>query len=335
MPAIRSVRSSLLRVVAVAVFATGALGVAYWVHRTPTTTEPATAHPPADAVARVGTTFLTAAELRSALQRRHRVDASDTARDAALEERIRRALLFAEAERSGFTAQPELQEAWRSLVVQRFADSLEERRTTLGTVSEADIVGHYATHPEAYATAERRHLALIQVSLPPGASAERRAALADEVAALHAQVQTGNGRGFAELASRHSTHAGSRHAGGDLGWLQRAQALRAWPAAVVDAAFALAADGDISAPIATEEGWFILRRLEVQSSQPQPLDKVRERIRQEVTRARLAEAEAMQWAELRARHAVEIYPDRVAAVEVPVSKSTKSLAQQPPSLPAR
>lgn len=335
MPATRFSHRRPERVV-VALLTLSAIGALCWTLRPRPPQPTPEVLPPADAVARVGSRYLTEAELSASLQRRRRGDAPEAERTAALEDRIRRALLFEEAESSGFTAQPELQEAWRSLVIQRFSDQLEERRNGQLAISDADLLAHYAAHAGAYAAPERRHLALLLLPLPPGADANRRQATADEVAALHARAlaTAEDPQGFATLATRHSSHLGSRNRGGDIGWLQRSSALRAWPATVVDAAFALTRDGEISDPIATDEGWFILRRLEVQPATPPPFEQVRERVRLELTRTRAAEAEAAQMAELRERHGVEIYPERVAAVPTSTPRPPAALAQQPPAVPA-
>ena len=295
--------------------------------------------PPPDAVARVGSVFVTESQLWDRLQRRHRTASPRADRDAALEEQIRQALLFAEAESSGFTARPELRDAWRALVVRRFSESLEQDRDERLAPSEADIAAHYAAHAEAYSTPERRRLAVLFLPLPASADGAKRRAVEDECRSLHerALAAAEDPKGFAALAARHSAHLASRHAGGDVGWLQRAGASRAWPTAVVDAAFALPHDGAVSAPIATDEGWYLVRRSELQPAHPQPLERVRDRIRLELVRARTEAAAAAQFAEWRSRHDVEIYDDRVAALEEKAARSPtpppSTLAQTPPSLP--
>ena len=314
----------------------GAGAIILFVLRTRESSTPTVPIPPGDAVARVGSTFVTQPQLQEAMLRRHHGPSMEADRNAALEDQIRRSLLFAEAERSGFTRQPELQNAWRSLVIRRFEESLEVRKETETAVTEAEIAAHYQAHPDAFATPERRRFALIHLPVPAGADDNRLRALEAECRSLHerALAEAAVPASFGTLAKRYSGHLASRQMGGEVGWLQRSQALRAWPTAVVDAAFALGHDGEISAPIATDEGWYLLKRLEVRPAEPLPLDNVRDQIRRQLTTARIADLEASQLAKLRALHGVEIYPDRVADVKVPAPKTSRSLAQQPPLQPA-
>jgi parvulin-like peptidyl-prolyl isomerase len=309
--------------------------IALLFHRSRETSPPAL-HPPPNAVARIGSSFITQAQLQEAVLRRNPGASPTEDRNAALEDQIRRALLFAEAERSGFTQQPEVQDAWRSLVIRRYEESLETLRETEATVTEADLAAYYQSHADSYATPEQRRLALIHWTVPAGVNETRSRAIEAECKAVHAEAVAGAGNpaAFAALAQKHSVHPVSRRSGGDVGWLQRAQALRAWPAAVVDAAFALSRDGEISPPIASHEGWYIVQRLELRPSKPLPLDTVRDRIRRQLAATRMAELETSQLAKLRALHGVEIYPDRVAEVNTPTSKPPRSLAQQPPHQPA-
>lgn len=297
---------------------------------------PAASHSslPPEAVARVGSTFITAARLREGMQR---TSASDEGRAMALEEQIRQSLLLVEAERSGFTRQPEILEAWRSLVVRRFEEALEARRESEAVVTEADVEAYYGSHPEQFLSPEQRRLALIFFPVSPSADPRRLAAVEAECRSVHARVLAGMddpGR-FASLARQHSGHGASRHSGGEVGWMSRAQAARAWPSAVVDAAFTLARDGDVSAPVATDEGWYILERIELRPAQPLPREGVRDRIRRHLLRERRRELETRQMAELRALHGVEVDADRVAAVEVPVTNPgrDRSLARRPPPSP--
>mgnify|MGYP001223885264 CR=1 FL=1 len=74
-------------------------------------------------------------------------------------------------------------------------------------------------------------------------------ALASELAA---------GADFTELALQHSADQSSRTKGGELPWFGTGRMVESFE----EAAFGLAADGDISAPVQTQYGWHIIKRLE-------------------------------------------------------------------------
>ena len=67
-----------------------------------------------------------------------------------------------------------------------------------------------------------------------------------------------NGADFAELARQHSADQSSRTKGGELPWFGTGRMVESFE----EAAFALAEDGDISAPVETQYGWHIIKRLE-------------------------------------------------------------------------
>ena len=67
-----------------------------------------------------------------------------------------------------------------------------------------------------------------------------------------------NGADFAELARQHSADQSSRTKGGELPWFGTGRMVESFE----EAAFGLAEDGDISAPVETQYGWHIIKRLE-------------------------------------------------------------------------
>lgn len=283
-------------------------------------------------VARVGDVIITADDVRRALGNRGKPADAEVAKSGVLEDLIRRELLFAEAQRSGFCERDEIKAAWRKFIASRFQEELEAGEAAAAEVSDGDIAKHYESHLADYSSAERRRLAVIFLPLPPHADEARTAKLQSEIRAIRETSlrQTETTQGFGRLAEARSAHQASRLHGGDVGWLTRSQAARAWPAAVADAAFALSERGAISEVIAADEGWYLLKLVDLQASQPLPLEDVRDRIRHELSRARVKASEDARYAALMARHPVEIFSDHPAAVDV----LRTALAQQPPHLPA-
>jgi parvulin-like peptidyl-prolyl isomerase len=300
-----------------------AIGSIGWFAYTRLLDRPAAAHGTprsADEVARVGNVSITASELREALARLQASGDLESARDFALNDLIRRELLFAEAQRTGFTAREDVRIAWRSFVASRFQDEFERGRAEPPAITDDEVVAHFRAHVGDYSTAERRRLAIIFLSLPASATSERRARLADQAQSFREQAvaESGTSRDFGALAARHSLHQASRYDGGDVGWLTRAQAGRAWPGEVADAAFALNEAGAISPLLQTDEGWYLIKLIDRQPGQPIPLDAVRDRIRYQLGRAHSARDEARRFDELREAHPVQIFVENLEAV-IPVT----------------
>lgn len=83
----------------------------------------------------------------------------------------------------------------------------------------------------------------------PEEAKSRIDALAEEVAA---------GADFAELARQYSDDQSSRTKGGELPWFGTGRMVESFE----EAAFALASDGAVSAPVQTQYGWHLIQRLE-------------------------------------------------------------------------
>ncbi|MBL9138681.1 MAG: peptidyl-prolyl cis-trans isomerase [Verrucomicrobiales bacterium] len=288
-----------------------------------------------DEVARVGDASITASEFRVAWKKRHPDGSASVAPNpsAVLEPLIQRELLFAEAERAGFTRRDDLLASWRAFVATRFHEERQALAPPAEPVTESEIAAHYQTHSDAYAAPERRRLALLQLPTQPEAPALPLQESRKDARSIHdeAVTEARNSRDFGPLAARHSIHQASRHFGGDIGWVTRAQAARAWPEEVAEAAFALAEPGDLSPLLATSEGVYLLKLVDREPARPAPLAAVRERIRYELTRARASQAETQFLDELRLRHPVQVFGENLAAA---VPRET-SVAHQPPALPAR
>ncbi|MCW5557492.1 MAG: peptidyl-prolyl cis-trans isomerase, partial [Verrucomicrobiae bacterium] len=290
---------------------------------------------PAEAVARVGEAFLTGEELRAASRRSGGADVTN-----ALETLVRRELYFLEAQRTGFGDREDVRAAWRAFLASRYEEARLAAREPSAALTGEDLARYYEAHREEYLSPERRRLAILFLPLPASADAAQRTALEAQARTLHDQAvaEAGDSPGLGNLAARHSAHRPSRLVGGDVGWMTRAQASRAWAGPVVDAAFALTQPAEVSPPIATEDGWYLVKLIEQQPAQAPPWDQVQDRLRYELTRARAAEAREAELAELRARHPVEIRPDRLAQVQVawPDGRAVagRHPDSQPPSLPA-
>lgn len=121
----------------------------------------------------------------------------------------------------------------------------------------------------------------------------RALVLPTEAEAQQALTRLAAGADFAALARERSLDAGSRLAGGDLGWLVRGALSQP---AVEQAAWNLA-PGQISAPLLTDLGWVVVQTLERDPARPLTPDQ----------RTALRQAVLAQWlAEQRAQAVIEV-----------------------------
>lgn len=113
------------------------------------------------------------------------------------------------------------------------------------------------------------HLAQIYVAVSAGATAAERDAAKAKAQDL-AKKAHDKGADFAALARAGSDDKRSAEKGGDLGWLPENGLVPAIATVVQGLA-----ENEVSAPVATDDGWHILRELGTKPAGPAPLDEVK------------------------------------------------------------
>lgn len=144
---------------------------------------------------------------------------------------------------------------------------------------EASLRQRYEQERDRFAEQEERLASHILVQVDPDADAAAQQAAevrAREVAAkAHAE-----GADFAALAQASSDDAGSKDAGGDLGWIGKDML----PVPVQSALFALQ-PGQVSDPVKSEFGWHVIKLREVKAGAQEPFEQVREALAREQAEA--------------------------------------------------
>ena len=244
-------------------------------------------------LARVGDAALTACDLAVARLQRERAGLAGGDARAILRELVDDALLAQEAQARGLNSPAAARALAEALIRADARVALAERRPDDETIDR-----HLRDHPDAGVREERVHLR--HLVLPT--EAEARAA----IDALRAGVR------FEDLLPRSIDPLAARDAG-DLGLLTRDGATGV-PAAVVEAGFALAADGAVSdAPVRgvvesrpasasrerrrrprarPTEVWHVVQRLERVPEARIPEAELRERVALRILRDRYAAARA-------------------------------------------
>lgn len=142
-------------------------------------------------------------------------------------------------------------------------------------VTEEDIRKYYETHESDYRQPERVHARHILFRLQPNATSEQKEAVRKRASEVLERAR--KGEDFAELAKTHSEDPGSGPQGGDLGFFPRGQMVPAFDAV----AFALP-PGSISDLVETNFGFHIIKVESKEEARTQPLDEVRETIREKL-----------------------------------------------------
>jgi peptidyl-prolyl cis-trans isomerase D len=142
-------------------------------------------------------------------------------------------------------------------------------------ISEDELVSYYESEAERYAGSEERHVRHILIE----ADDDDREAARAEAARVRERLESGED--FAALAAELSDDAGTRNAGGDLGWYVRG--VLGGP--LDDALFAMTV-GTIEGPVESEFGFHVLRLEEIRAGAQPPFEAIRDQLRADLARER-------------------------------------------------
>jgi peptidyl-prolyl cis-trans isomerase C len=191
---------------------------------------------------------------------RKALDESTDRRRQFVENHILSQLIYEEGAKRGLDADPEIQrrldELKRHLVVQQV---MEEQQNA--TITDDDVKAYYDANQQEFST-EKVKASHILVDTEE---------LARE---LHAKVVADPSQ-FGALAAEHSKDLSNAKRGGDLGTFGRGRMVKEFE----DAAFGLAADGDISEPVKTRFGWHIIQRTGREDGSVQGFEQVKSQIK--------------------------------------------------------
>ena len=183
-------------------------------------------------------------------------------------------------------------------------------------VSDAAVEQYYRTHTSEFTQAESVKITAVIV---------KDKSKVDAAIAAANRLRPNDPAGFANLVARYSDDAESRGKGGDLGMIDRSS--RRWPFSVVEESFKLKQVGEISGPILTDRGTFILRLVERVPPQTRELEKVRNQVVQRLAAdSRTQRMEA--WTEnVRSKHKVTVFEDKLGQVDLTAPEPTAKEVQ--------
>jgi peptidylprolyl isomerase len=243
-----------------------------------------------EVVARVGTTDVTAEEVRAAVSFLDARQQAALARDPALLSQTVRAILanrlvLKEALAKKWDQQPslvaQLARARESLIVETYLQSITAPPENFP--SEADLKAVYDANASAFLVPRRFSLAQIVVGLAKDADKAAEDAARKKLDEVLGKLKQ-PGADFAALARSLSDDKASAERDGELDWLAEAELRPEIRSQVVGLA-----KGGLSDPVRLEDGWHILKLIDTDAAHTRSLAEVREALAQRI-RAERAEA---------------------------------------------
>ena len=144
---------------------------------------------------------------------------------------------------------------------------------------EATLRQRYEKESSRFVEQEQRLASHILVRVEPDADAATQKAAELKAAQLAAQAKVA-GADFAALARASSDDAGSKPAGGDLGWVGKGMMVGPFE----DALFAMK-PGQISAPVKSDFGWHVIQLRELKAGAQETFEQAREALAREQAEA--------------------------------------------------
>lgn len=167
-------------------------------------------------------------------------------------------------------------------------------------ISDEEIRAYYQKNLRALGADARIHARHIVLAIPPDAKAPQVAER--KLFALELIEKIKKGQDFAKLAKLYSHDATTREDGGDLGYFSRGGTL---PPNVEDIVFKLK-KGEISSPISTEKGFYIVQILDRKESSARTFDEVKDELREQIYGQKMEKATTAWLAEVRKRSYLDI-----------------------------
>ena len=197
---------------------------------------------------------------------------------------VDRRLLAEEARRRGLHEDPEIrrqvQELEERLSIQKLL-AAEEGKSIEPT--EQELRAYFDAHAAELTQPERVRVERVLAAVTPGAPEAERARARARAEGFAARLRKG------EPMSRVAADGDGpeRARGGDLGLLARGESA---DVALVEAAFALDASRPVSDPIATQDGFAVVRLVERRPGRPASFDEARQDVRNRLLPARKRKA---------------------------------------------
>lgn len=208
--------------------------------------------------------------------------ASDQALESVVRQELLRRALIAEAKGRGWDQRPDVLKAVEAATAQIVLNTYLNRiaQVPQDYPDEATTKAFFEANQAGLQVPNRYHLAQIFVARPAGneaASAEKRAA---DIAARARK----DGADFAAIAKSESGDTASRDKGGDIGWVVETNV-----APAIRAILPQLRPGSVSNPVATSNGWHIVKLVELKPQAPATLEEARPAIVQRLRAQRAAQ----------------------------------------------
>ncbi len=260
-------------------------------------------------LARIDDRVITVADLEAQIGKQdpyvqHRYSSIEK-RKALLDNLVRFEVLAEEARRRGYDKDPEVVNLVKEHMVAELVRRDFESKTKAEDIPDAEAESYYKERIKEFLQPEEVRVSAILMADETAAT---------KVAAAARALPKTDSKGFDDLVAQHSIDEDARPRAGDLTYFSRTSSQ--YPKQIVDAGFALAAVGDVSAPVKTAAGFQILRLTARKPPFTRSFAEVKITIKRLLHSQSRAKKMAQWEAEMRQKVKIEIFADKLADVKL-------------------
>lgn len=263
----------------------------------------------AEPVATIDGTPITVAEMQDRINKqspyvRARYTSVEQKKDF-LDTLVRFEVLAREARARGYDQDPEVVRTMKQVMIQKLLKDEFDNKLKAEDIPDEDLKKYYDAHVADYNKPEEVRVSAVVVK--DKAKAEKVAAEAK----LPANVDT---KMFRDLVDKYSEDEDSKQRGGDLRFFTAENKLL--PEAVVKAAFTLKNQGDVSGPIATDRGYYVLKQTGLRKAINKTFEEVKRQIQNRLFRDKRTEAMETFVADLKKAAKIDVKAEALAKVQI-------------------
>lgn len=225
-----------------------------------------------------------------------------------LDNLIRFEVLAKEAKRRGLDQDPEVVRTMKQVMIQKLMKVEFDTRVKPEDVTEDEMRKFYEEHRDEYNKPEEVRVSAIIV---------KDKKLADKIAAEARGPKGADNKGFRDLVTQYSEDEITKQRGGDLRYF--AMDTQEVPEEVVKVAFDLQRTGDVAGPIATKQGYYIIKQTGRRKALAKSFDEVKRQIQNRIYRDKRTQAMEDFVNGLKGQAKVTIHEDRLAKVRIDTS----------------
>ncbi len=196
-------------------------------------------------------------------------------REQLMDELIHFELLAQEAEKLNYHNDPEVQLAYKKILVSKFRKEQIQTELSQLIITEEKTEDYYKEHHDRYTEPAMRRLAMIFLRSSANQTLESLKTLRQKAEKIRVMAKHQKSKDFGKLAAKYSDDLQSKFKGGTLTWISKKSRNYRLDPKIITSAFKLKKISDLSPIIETKNGYYLLKLIDLRNERIKPLKAVK------------------------------------------------------------